>query len=63
MTIADIDNAGIAYTFFYNDYQPGNKEAHEEFLKKFKIVDKYFRGLGDIFKDYLDERPKPLYPY
>ena len=63
ITIADFHNAGIAYSYFYNDHLPQFKEMHKKMLKEHKVVDKYFKGLGEVLKEYLNERTKPLYPY
>ena len=63
MTIADFDNANLAYTFFYNDFIPEFKQQHKKYLEEYKTVDKYFKGLGTILSDYLAQRPVPQYPY
>ena len=59
MTVADFDNANMAYTFFYNDFIPEYKDMHKNFLEEYKTVDKYYRGLGEMMEDYLKERPVP----
>ena len=58
MTIADIDCCAFAYSYIFNERHPIMMEAHKKFLEQYPIVAKYFRGLGEIFKDYLDARPK-----
>ena len=59
VTLADFNNAHIAYTYFLNESNKLLKE-HSEVLHQdqYKELLKYYKGLHDeVFKEYFESRP------
>lgn len=59
MTIADFGNAAVAYNYFLNEHN-ADKEKFQAVLNNYPKVLAYYRGLGELLKDYLTtRRPSP----
>ena len=57
ITIADFALAAWVYTIYYNDLSQ-SKDAIGPIIEQFPDLVAYFKGLGEIFADYLASRPK-----
>ncbi len=56
VTLADFNNAHVAYTYFLNESNKYHKEQSEILHRDdYKELLKYYHGLrNDVFKDYFD---------
>ena len=59
MTLADFNNAHVAYTYILNESNKHHKEMSEVLHHDdYKELLKYYQSLrNDVFKDYFDQRP------
>ena len=58
VTMADMENAMVAYAYFFNESNQFYKEQNEVVMKpEFAAIRKYFEGLSqDVFADYFKVR-------
>ncbi len=56
MTLADIDQVHIAYSYLLNEKNKYYKEQ-KEVVEKYPYMNDYYQSLREEFKDYLDARP------
>ena len=61
MTIADFDNAHVAYDYFYNETNPMQAQLLAV-TKKYPVLTEYYEALGVELKDHLANRfgPRPF---
>ncbi len=57
ITIADFALAAWAYTIYINDLSQA-KDSVRPLVEAHPELDAYFKGLGEIFQEYLSTRPK-----
>ena len=62
VTLADFDNAHIAYTYIFNEANEFYKELSEVLgHEEFKDINAYYKGLHDVvFKEYFETKRKDI---
>jgi len=58
MTIADIDNAHVAYSYFFNKANKFHMQQ-ADVVKDFPTLNKYYEDLKEELKDHFEKRPAP----